>query len=60
MKEKDLYMVNHHHRFGTSLYLVRSDRLPMIGEVIKALQIDFEPDREETLEIDKVEDIIDI
>lgn len=60
MKEKNLYMVNHSHRFGQNLYLVRSDRLPMIGEVIKACEIDFEPDREETLEIDKVEEIVDI
>lgn len=44
--KRDLYLVEHTHRFGTSTYLVRSGHLPTIDEVVSALDLDFEPERE--------------
>lgn len=41
------YIVLHDHRHGTDSYLVRCDREPTIDEVVKALELDFEEDRED-------------
>lgn len=50
--EKKLWIVVHTHRFGTSTYLVRAKRCPSIKRVVKKCEIDYEPDREESIEID--------
>jgi len=49
---KHLYTVTHTHQFGTSSYLVKSSKLPAEWEVLKGLEIDFEPDKGETLKIE--------
>lgn len=45
------YIILHNHRFGTTAYVVKASKLPTEKEVVKALGIDFEPDREEYIEI---------
>ncbi len=50
--DNDLYTVRHSHRHGESTYVIKSDHLPTQEEVIEKLDIDFEPDREEFIEID--------
>lgn len=59
---KRLYTVTHHHRHGNSTYLVYCKDLPSEQEVIKYCKIDFEPDREEYIDIDyhANDEIIDI
>lgn len=52
-KQKKLWLVTHTHRFGHSTYLVRAHRCPSLKRLIKVLEIDFEPDREdEALEVE--------
>jgi len=50
----DIYLVQHQHRHGTSFYLIRADHLPTEDEAIRAHDIDFEEDRDEYLEIEKL------
>ena len=50
---EELYIVIHGHRYGTSVYLVRSNHYPTDKEVIKYCKILFEPEREESLNIDR-------
>lgn len=50
-----VYVVLHTHRFGTSVYLVRSPYPPTEDDVVATLQLDFEPDREEQIDISEVE-----
>ena len=53
----------HTHRFGVSEYTVRSNKYPNQFNVIEKCEIDFEPDRGETITIIAVadeEDIIDL
>jgi hypothetical protein len=50
----NLYIVTHHHRFGTSVGLVESDHEPGEDEVIRALQLDYEPHKQEWIEINLV------
>lgn len=49
------YVVLHHHRFGVSIGLVESDHIPGDDEVIRALSLDFEGDREEWIEVEAVD-----
>lgn len=42
----------HSHRHGNSIYVVESDHQPSEEEVVKVLGIDFEPGRNETIDID--------
>ena len=53
----DLYVIIHHHRHGVTTYLVRSDHIPGEDEVIRECDIDFEPDREEYIDIEQCDDI---
>lgn len=47
-----IYMVLHCHRHGVSRYLLKAVREPTKSEVIAFLDIDYEPDREESIEIE--------
>jgi hypothetical protein len=54
----DLYIILHHHEYGTTTGLVESDHEPGEDEVIRALGLDYEPDKGEWIEVslvDKVE-----
>ena len=51
-KEKDLYIVNHEHRHGVSTHYFYSSKPIEEEDVIPHLE-DFEPDREEYIEIFK-------
>ena len=51
----NLWIIVHHHRFGTTIGFVESDHEPGEDEVIRALALDFERGREEWIEITVVE-----
>jgi len=55
-----LYAVCHTHRHGTSAFLVRADHFPTEEEVVKACGIDYEPERDETIEISEAGEVLDI
>jgi hypothetical protein len=46
-----LFIAIHTYKYGTETYLVEAKREPSLSQVIRACDIDFEPDREEYLEI---------
>ena len=53
----DLWIITHEHRHGISAYLLRSDHEPSTDEVVRALDLDYEPHRpEESIEIIQVEE----
>lgn len=60
MENKSIYTVTHEHRFGETFYLVRSNHVPSETEVVKAHNIDFEPDKEEVIIIGDPIEIGDI
>jgi len=49
---KELYIAVHHHHYGISVYPVLSDHLPSEEEIIKVWNIDFEPDKDEYIDIE--------
>ncbi len=61
-----LYTAIHQHRFGTTVYLFRTEIDPekattlLINKILKTFQVDFEPERDETIEIIKVDDKIPV
>lgn len=57
---KRLFQVTHSHRHGMSTYLVMADKEPSEEALIKALEIDYEPEREETLEVEEVTQITEL
>jgi hypothetical protein len=48
------YIVTHEHKYGPSVYLVKSDHYPDQVELCKKLDIDFEPDKDEYLYVDGI------
>lgn len=54
MKKKILYCACHHHEYGASFKLFRSDHFPAEEEV--ASHFDFEPDLDEWIDIDGVDE----
>ncbi len=53
-KPMDFYIILHVHRHGTSRWLVRCGHEPTIAEIVDALAIDFEPDCDESVEIEHI------
>lgn len=51
---KGLYSVTHEHRYGQDTNLVRADHFPTDDEVVQALEINYEPDLYESLDINVV------
>jgi hypothetical protein len=49
---KELYIAVHHHGYGISVFPVLSDHLPSQEEIIKVWNIDFEPDKDEYIDIE--------
>lgn len=49
--EKRLMIVHHSHRHGDSVYLIKASEVPSEEELVERLGIDFEPDREEFIEV---------
>jgi len=47
----DLWLIRHEHEYGTSVGLIESDHEPGEDECIKALGLDFEPEKGETIEV---------
>ncbi len=51
------WLILHTHRFGTSIFQVAHPRKPDVARVVKALDIDFEEDRDdEDIEIYGIKD----
>lgn len=50
------YFVLHSHRHGQSNYIVECSHYPSEEEVIEHCNIDFEPLKEETIEISEMHD----
>lgn len=51
-----IYIVIHEHDHGTSTYLVSYTEVPTESQVIRCLDLDFEPSKGEFLTIDRVPD----
>lgn len=49
--QEHLFIVLHQHEFGTSAHLALATREPTTEEAIKAFEINFEPEKEDFLEI---------
>ena len=56
----ELYIVLWQHRHGTNSYVVRSTGVPGKQQLIDRLSMDFEEDREEYIDVVKVDEIIDL
>ena len=48
---KKLYIAVHHHDYGISVFPVLSNHLPSQKEIIRVWNIDFEPDKNEYIDI---------
>jgi hypothetical protein len=59
-KEKQIFTVVHTHRHGTSIYVVRAARKPSVKRVVKKLKLDFEPDRDEFIDIDMCDLVVEM
>ena len=51
----NLYVVVHTHNYGSSIYQIRSKSLPDQDRVVRALDIDIDPERDESIEIHLVD-----
>ena len=56
------YVVVYHHEYGDTIFIVRSGHVPTEQEIVKALDLHFEPEKDEYLTIDAVffKNVIDI
>lgn len=48
---ESLYVVVHEHEYGMTVYQARATREPTVGELVKALKIDFDEEKGETLHV---------
>lgn len=49
-----LFAVYHHHEYGSTQWLLWSKFLPTEGQIIEALGIDFEPEKDEFIDIEEI------
>ena len=49
-----LYVVSHTHEYGVSSYLLEADNLPSEDDVVKALGINYEPEKGEEIIVSEV------
>jgi len=52
----DVYIVTHRHNHGVSVYTVKAAFSPDEEEAVEALNIDFEPNKGETIDVDIFDD----
>ena len=45
------YIIIHHNKYGSSVYLGKAKIVPTEKQVVKTFDIDFEPDKEEYIEV---------
>ena len=57
---KKLYIAVHTYKYGSEVYAIMSDHEPKEKEFIKAWNINFEPEREEYIELFGPEEIKEI
>jgi hypothetical protein len=50
----NLYLVTHTHHHGVSTYFIKAATEPDEDQIVADLDIDFEPDRDEYLDIEPV------
>ena len=65
MPDKTLFVAVHHHDYGTSVYLFRytpteEQPVPPEREIVSRCDIDFEPDKEEWIDICEADEIVDL
>lgn len=52
-----LFAVYHHHEYGSTQWLLWAEIIPNEEQVVEALGIDFEPEKDEFIAIEEVEEI---
>lgn len=52
-----LFSIYYHHEYGSTQWLVWSDIFPTEEQWVKALDLDFEPDKGEFLAVEEIESI---
>jgi hypothetical protein len=52
--DKQLWMAIHHHRFGVDGYLFRAAECPDEETMVRKLEINYEPDRDEYIDVSTV------
>jgi hypothetical protein len=50
------YVVTHLHEYGASSYVVTSDKFPTVKQIVRELDINFEPSKSESLQICSLSD----
>ncbi len=51
-----LYIVTHNHEYGADSHLVSSEEFPTETQVVRELELNFEPSKYETLQITDLSD----
>ena len=46
-----MFLITHSHRHGVDAFMLMAEEEPTIEQVVKACDLDYEPDREETIDI---------
>ena len=52
-----LWIITHSHRHGTDAWAVSSEAEPTETQLVRCLEIDYEPSREEFIEIHSIDDV---
>lgn len=55
--EHKLFAVYHHHEYGSTHWLLWSPIFPQEEQAVEALGIDFEPEKDEFIDIEEIEQI---
>ena len=50
-EKMQVYLALHHHRHGVDGYVLRCKTMPTTEEIIAHLDDDYEPDRDESIEV---------
>ncbi len=52
-----LFAIYHHHEYGSSQWLLWSEIDPTQEQVVEALDMDFEPEKDEYIDIEEIDKI---
>ena len=52
-----LYAVYHHHEYGSTQWLLWADIVPSEEQIVETLGLDFEPEKDEFLAVEEIEDV---
>jgi hypothetical protein len=51
------YIVVHSHEYGISTFIVESEKSPTVRQLIRCLDLNFEPDKSEQIQVDAIADL---